>query len=374
MSDRGRLSTAHCWVIKVGSALLTNNGLGLDLAMMNAWVSQMCFIREQGIDVVLVSSGAIAAGMERLGWQERPDAISQLQAAAAVGQMRLVQAWEAVFQSHNIQSAQILLTHADHSNRQRYLNARGTLKALMEHKIVPVVNENDTVVTDEIRFGDNDTLAALVANLIEADVLVLLTDQDGLFTEDPRNSSDAVLIDESLATNPDLEKMASGSAGRLGCGGMQTKLRAGRLVASSGAATVIANGRTECILQRLYDQQKLGTLLLPDKGRMAARKQWLYGHMKTSGELVIDKGAVNMLTGSGTSLLSVGVILVNGYFQRGEMVTCVDESGVEVARGLINYGSADASKIIGMPSSKILGLLGYKGEDELIHRDNMVMV
>ncbi|MDP0560856.1 MAG: glutamate 5-kinase [Candidatus Endonucleobacter sp. (ex Gigantidas childressi)] len=374
MSNRGRLSAAHCWVVKIGSALLTKNGQGLDLEMMSSWVSQMCFIREQGIDVVLVSSGAIAAGMDCLGWEERPDTINQLQAAAAVGQMRLVQAWETAFQNHGVQSAQILLTHADHSNRQRYLNSRGTLKALMEHGIVPVVNENDTVVTDEIGFGDNDTLAALVANLIEAEVLVLLTDQDGLFTGDPRNNSNAVLIDESPAINPDLDKMAGGNGGRLGCGGMQTKLRAGRLVATSGAATVIANGRTDGILQSLYNQQTLGTLLLPEKERLAARKQWLYGHMKTSGELFIDKGAVHVLREGGSSLLAVGVIFVKGSFQRGEMVTCVDGAGVEVARGLINYGSADARKIMGMPSSMILGVLGYKSEDELIHRDNMVIV
>ena len=373
MSERSRLRAAHRWVVKIGSALLTNDGQGLDLGMMDAWVAQICAIREQGVEIVLVSSGAVAAGMECLGWQQRPDALNQLQAAAAVGQARLVQAWEAAFRKKGVQPAQVLLTHADHSNRQRYLNARGTLKALIAHNVIPVVNENDTVVTDEIRFGDNDTLGALVANVIEADVLVLLTDQDGLFTSDPRKNPGAVLINENRASDPALDAMAGGGSGRLGRGGMQTKLRAGRLAASSGAATVIANGRTDNVLVRLYQEESLGTLLLPDQGRLAARKQWLQGHMRTSGELVIDAGAVRVLKEQGSSLLAVGVKSVQGRFQRGEMVTCIDESGVEVARGLINYGSAEARKLLGRPSSEIRQLLGYEGEEELIHRDNMVI-
>ncbi|WP_263078262.1 glutamate 5-kinase [Endozoicomonas sp. Mp262] len=373
MSERSRLRSAQRWVVKIGSALLTNDGQGLDMGSMDAWVRQICMLRQQGIEVVLVSSGAVAAGMECLGWAERPDALHQLQAAAAVGQARLVQAWEASFDKEGVQPAQILLTHADHSNRQRYLNARATLRALLEHDVVPVVNENDTVVTDEIRFGDNDTLGALVANLVEADVLVILTDQDGLFTCDPRKNSEARLIHEAQASDSRLDAMAGGGSGRLGRGGMQTKLRAGRLAAGSGAATVIVGGRIDNVLGRLYQQESLGTLLLPDQGRLAARKQWLQGHMRTSGELVLDAGAVKVLREKGRSLLSVGVKEVRGYFQRGEMVACVDEQGGEVARGLINYGSAEARKLIGRSSSEIRLLLGYEGEEELIHRDNMIV-
>ncbi len=373
MSERSRLYSARRWVVKIGSALLTNDGQGLDLGRMDAWVSQICALRQQGIEVVLVSSGAVAAGMECLGWAERPDALHQLQAAAAVGQARLVQAWEASFRKQGVQPAQVLLTHADHSNRQRYLNARATLRALLEHSVVPVVNENDTVVTDEIRFGDNDTLGALVANVVEADVLVILTDQDGLFTSDPRKNTDAKLIDQAQANDAALDAMAGGGSGRLGRGGMQTKLRAGRLAAGSGAATVIVGGRIDNVLVRLYEQENLGTLLVPDQGRLAARKQWLQGHMRTSGELVLDAGAVKVLREKGRSLLAVGVRDVRGYFQRGEMVTCIDEAGAEVARGLINYGSADARKMKGQCSSMIGELLGYQGEPELIHRDNMIV-
>lgn len=373
MSERSRLQSAQRWVVKIGSALLTNDGQGLDINSMAAWVAQMCALRQQGVEIVLVSSGAVAAGMECLGWTERPRGLHQLQAAAAVGQARLVQAWESAFCQQGVQPAQILLTHADHSNRQRYLNARATLRALLEHGVVPVVNENDTVVTDEIRFGDNDTLAALVAGLVEADVLVILTDQDGLFTCDPRKHPEARLIDEARAHDSALDAMAGGGSGRLGCGGMQTKLRAGRLAASSGAATVIAGGRLDNVLGRLYRQEAIGTLLLPDQGRLAARKQWLQGHMRTSGELVLDAGAVHVLRKKGRSLLPVGVRAVRGHFLRGAMVTCLDEQGCEVARGLINYGSADARKIAGKASALIGEQLGYEGEPELIHRDNMII-
>ena len=373
MSKRNRLPTTRRWVVKIGSALLTNEGQGLDLERMDGWVTQMCQLRKAGVEVVLVSSGAVAAGMEKLGWMERPAALHQLQAAAAVGQTRLVQAWEPGFQKYGVQPAQVLLTHDDHSSRKRYLNARSTLKTLLEMGVVPVINENDTVVTDELRFGDNDTLAALVANQVEADVLVILTDQDGLFTADPRSNADARLIHEVRARDDSLDAMAGGGSGRLGRGGMQTKLRASRQAAASGAATIIVGGRTDNVLTRLFAGEELGTLLIPDQEPMAARKQWLQGHLKTAGQLVLDAGAVRVLKDQGKSLLPVGVKAVAGQFQRGEMVACVDENGNEVARGLINYGASEVARIIGKPSHQIAALLGYQGEPELLHRDNMVL-
>ncbi|MRI33734.1 glutamate 5-kinase [Endozoicomonas sp. OPT23] len=374
MSERSRLKKARRWVIKIGSALLTNEGRGLDVNSINGWVTQICQLRKQGVEVVLVSSGAVAAGMEKLNLKDRPTALNELQAAAAVGQARLVQTWESSFQYHGVQPAQVLLTHADHSNRQRYLNARSTLNTLLDMGVVPVVNENDTVVTDEIRFGDNDTLGALVTNLVEADMLVILTDQDGLYTADPRKDSLAKLISEVRAQDPSLDAMAGGGSGRLGRGGMQTKLRAARQAAASGAATVIVGGRIDQVIERLYKEEDLGTLLLPDHERMAARKQWLQGHMQTAGELVLDAGAVKVLCTQGKSLLPVGVKAVKGSFQRGEMVTCVDEQGNEIARGLINYSSEEASKISGQASKMIPELLGYEGEPEFLHRDNMVLI
>ena len=373
MSERNRLATTRRWVVKIGSALLTNEGQGLDLERMDGWVTQMCQLRKQGIEVVLVSSGAVASGMEKLGWMERPAALHQLQAAAAVGQARLVQAWEASFQKYGVQPAQVLLTHDDHSSRKRYLNARSALKTLLEMGIVPVINENDTVATDELRFGDNDTLAALVANQVEADVLVILTDQEGLFTADPRTDPQARLIHEVRAHDGSLDAMAGGGSGRLGRGGMQTKLRASRQAAASGAATIIVGGRIDSVLTRLLAGEELGTLLTPDQKPMAARKQWLQGHLKTAGQLVLDAGAVRVLKEQGKSLLPVGVKAVAGQFQRGEMVACVDENGHEVARGLINYSATEAARIIGQPSHQIEALLGYQGEPELLHRDNMVL-
>ena len=373
MSERGRLSSAKRWVVKIGSALLTDEGRGLDVQRIDNWVIQMCRLRRKGVEIVLVSSGAVAAGMEQLGLDERPSALNELQAAAAVGQARLVQTWETSFQKHGVQPAQILLTHADHSNRQRYLNARSALNTLLDMGVVPIVNENDTVVTDEIRFGDNDTLGALVTNLVEADMLVILTDRDGLYTADPRSNPDAILVDNVRARDASLDAMAGAGSGRLGRGGMQTKLRAARQAAASGAATVIVGGKMESIIERLFDEEVLGTLLLPDHGRMAARKQWLRGHMQTSGELVLDAGAVDVLVNKGKSLLPVGVREIRGNFQRGEMVTCVNESGAEVARGLVNYGVEDSRKIMGRPSHSIRDLLGYEGEPELLHRDNMIV-
>jgi glutamate 5-kinase len=312
--------------------------------------------------------------MSRLGWTVRPEQLHELQAAAAVGQMGLVQTWEAQFKRHDIHTAQILLTHDDLSDRKRYLNGRGTLRALLNLGVVPIVNENDTVVTDEIRFGDNDTLGALVANLIEADGLIILTDQLGLFDKDPRKHSDACLVTERRAGDRELDAMAGGGAGVLGRGGMQTKLRAARLAARSGAFTVIVGGRIEGVIARLRQGDVIGTLLLPEQGRIAARKQWLASHLQTRGRLTLDDGAVKVLCLGGRSLLPVGVKGVSGQFRRGEMVSCFDQSGREIARGLVNYDADEARAIAGRSSDRITEILGYMSGEEMIHRDNLVIV
>jgi glutamate 5-kinase len=360
------------WVIKIGSALLTNDGKGLDCALMQTWVDRMVALRERGIEVVIVSSGAVAEGMTRLGWSVRPESVHELQAAAAVGQMGLVQAWESRFQQHQLHTAQVLLTHDDLSDRKRYLNARSTLLTLLGFGVVPVVNENDTVVTDEIRFGDNDTLAALVANLVEADRLLILTDQDGLFDADPRSNAGANLIREAQASDPTIARVAGGG-GLLGRGGMATKVRAGKLAARSGAITTIASGRSPQVLIELADGQGPGTTLLPDTSPMNARKQWLAGHLQMRGRLVLDAGAVARLRDGGSSLLPVGVVDVFGQFSRGEMVACEDEQGERVGCGLVNYDAADARRICRKKSAEIADVLGFMNEEELIHRDNLVV-
>ncbi len=365
-------SNKPCWVVKIGSALLTADGKGLDEQAIAGWVRQMAALQHQGIRIVLVSSGAVAAGMQRLGWTKRPHALYQQQAAAAIGQMGLIQLYESVFSQYDLHTAQILLTHEDLSNRKRYLNARGTLREVLKLNVIPVINENDTVATDEIRFGDNDSLAAMVANLVEADRLIILTDQDGLFDRDPRKHSDATLIEEAEAGSAELEDYA-GEGGSLGRGGMQTKIRAAGRAARSGASTHIVNGRTEDILLRLLQGEKHGTLLLPAAGRVAARKQWLATHMQSCGNLILDNGAVKVLRESGRSLLPVGVTAVEGNFSRGDMVRCVDQAGTEVAHGLVNYSSLEAEKIIGKSSDRIESIPGYVDEAELIHRDNMVV-
>jgi len=367
-----RSSKKPCWVIKIGSALLTADGAGLDEVAIASWVQQMASLHEQGVSVILVSSGAVAAGMQRLGWEKRPHALYQQQAAAAIGQMGLIQLYESAFQKFNLHTAQILLTHEDLSNRKRYLNARGTLREVLNLNVIPVINENDSVATDEIRFGDNDSLAAMVANLVEVDRLVILTDQEGLFDRDPRQFSDAVLIKEAVAGDPGLEGYA-GESGTLGQGGMLTEIRAAERAARSGASTHIANGRTSNILLRLYENESHGTKLVPASGRLAARKQWLATHMQSTGDLVLDDGAVRVLRESGRSLLPVGVASVNGNFARGDMVRCLDLKGQEVARGLVNYASHEARKIFGQSSDQIELILGYVDEAEMIHRDNMVV-
>ncbi|MDH5692306.1 MAG: glutamate 5-kinase [Gammaproteobacteria bacterium] len=364
------------WVVKIGSSLLTNHGKGLARERIQAWADQIQMLRSKGVDVVVVSSGSIAEGMVRLGWSERPHEVYRLQAAAAVGQMGLVQAYEQAFQAHGVHTAQVLLTHDDLSNRQRYLNARSTLRGLLELGVIPIVNENDTVVTDEIRFGDNDTLGALVANLVEAEYLVILTDTDGLFTADPGQDKNAALVEEGQAGDASLLAMASkGTAGKLGRGGMATKVMAATRAARSGATTVIAGGLRENILLDV-EQRKAGsgTWLLPDIERFDARKQWLAGHLQAKGKLTLDEGAVRVLKSEGKSLLSVGVRQVEGQFGRGEVVVCVDAVGEPVAKGLINYNAEETRKIIGKPSKEIESILGYVDEPELIHRDNLVLV
>lgn len=371
--QRQKIAQARRWVIKIGSSLLTNNGRGLDTSAIQKWVEQMAQLRVQGIDIVLVSSGAVAAGMTRLGWTQRPSSTHELQAAAAVGQMGLVQTYEQAFQQYGLHTAQVLVDHDDLSNRERYLNARATLKTLLKLGVVPVVNENDTVVTDEIRFGDNDTLAALVANLIEADVLVLLTDQDGLYTADPRYQKDASLIDDVSASDSSLDSMVSGG-GSLGRGGMVTKLRAARLAARSGTPTIIVGGNIENVIQDLAQGNVIGSLLLADQQPQAARKRWLAGQLQSRGELILDDGAVRVLKQSGRSLLPVGIKMLKGKFTRGDLVICRDGAGNEIARGLVNYNYLEADKIKGESSDAIEALLGYKNEEEMIHRDNLVLV
>lgn len=361
-------------VVKIGSSLLTKGGRGLDKASIAAWVEQMAELRRQSIDVILVSSGSVAEGMCRLGMKVRPKALHELQAAASVGQMGLVRVFDDNFQQHQLHAAQVLLTHDDLSSRQRYLNARSTLLTLLKFGVVPVINENDAVATEEIRFGDNDTLAALVANLVEADLLIILTDQQGLFTGDPSLHPDAMLISEISVNDAQLDAMAGDSRSGLGRGGMCTKVRAARLAARSGAATVIASGAVENIITTVISGAELGTYLLPDIEPLAARKRWLAGQLQVKGRLVLDAGAVKMLKNKGKSLLAVGVKSMSGAFDRGELVSCVDESGLEIARGLINYGHVDAQLIAGKSSSEFEGILGYSDDSELIHRDNLVVI
>lgn len=360
------------WVLKFGSALITNGGAGLDVDRINEWVAQMAALASNDYQIVVVSSGSIAVGMQRLGWNKRPSALNELQAAAAVGQSGLVEAWERAFMDHKLRAAQILLTEPDLSNRERYLNARSALRTLLKLDVVPVVNENDTVVMDEIR-GDNDALAALVTNLVEAERLVILTDQIGLYDADPRANASAKLISEAVAGDPALEAFAAGPGTVLGSGGMVTKVRAAAQAAISGADTVIASGREERVIERLAAGEAVGTLVRASGDRVAARKQWLAGRLRSEGQVVLDAGAVRVLREQGRSLLPVGVTAIEGDFERGALVTCVTSDGAEVARGLSNYSSSEARQIMGRPSAEINSILGYVDEPELVHRDNMVL-
>lgn len=373
MTDRDEIARSRRWVVKVGSALLTDDGRGLDETMISNLVAQLAALRAAGSEIVLVSSGAVAAGVVRLGWSSRPHQVHELQAAAAVGQSVLVQSYEAAFKEHGIVTAQVLLGHDDVIARDRYLNARGALKTLLRLGVVPVINENDTVVTDEIRFGDNDTLAALVANLIDADALLLLTDQLGLFNDDPRVNPNAELVETCEVHDAGLDAMA-GEGGALGRGGMVTKLRAARLAARSGTETVIASGRQAGVLADIAAGGNVGTWLRTGKRPQNARKQWLASMVQIQGSVELDPGAVKVLRESGRSLLPVGVRGVSGGFSRGDMVSCRDSEGREIARGLVNYGADDTRRIMGSPSSEIESILGYQGEEELIHRDNLVLV
>jgi glutamate 5-kinase len=361
-------------VVKVGSSLVTNDGRGLDHDAVARWAGEIATQRRAGKEIVLVSSGAIAEGMQRLGWITRPRAIHDLQAAAAVGQMGLVQAYEAAFAKYDLHTAQVLLTHEDLADRRRYLNARTTLTTLLALGVIPIINENDTVTTDEIRFGDNDTLAALVTNLIEADLLVLLTDQEGLYTRDPRKDTAATLVRSSRAGDPALEVMAGGAGTAIGRGGMLTKVLAAKRAARSGASTVIACGREIGVLTRLAAGEAIGTMLVADTSSLAARKQWLADHVRLAGTLTLDAGAVRALAHEGKSLLPIGVVAVDGAFERGEVVGCLGPEGREIARGLINYGSQETARILRKPSSEIESILGYVDEPELIHRDNLVLL
>jgi glutamate 5-kinase len=367
-------ASARRIVVKVGSSLVTNDGRGLDLGAMANWAEQIAGLKRDGREVVLVSSGAIAEGMQRLGWAKRPHAVHELQAAAAVGQMGLVQAYESCFARHGLHSAQILLTHDDLADRRRYLNAKSTLRALLALNVIPVINENDTVTTDEIRVGDNDTLGALVANLIEADVLVLLTDQTGLYTADPRRDPHATLVRQARAGDPALEAMAGGAGSQYGKGGMLTKILAAKRAARSGASTVIASGREPEVLLRLARGEAIGTELKAEPLALGARKQWLADHVQLAGRVMLDAGAARALLQGGKSLLPIGVVRCEGVFERGEVVGCFDPDGREIARGLVNYSASETQRILRKPSSEIESILGYVDEEELIHRDNLVLL
>ena len=367
------LQRARRIVVKVGSSLVTNEGRGVDPDAVGQWCRQMAALAGEGREMVMVSSGAIAEGMKRLGWRVRPKEVHELQAAAAVGQMGLAQIYESKLHEHGMGSAQVLLTHADLADRERYLNARSTLLTLLSHRVIPVINENDTVVNDEIKFGDNDTLGALVANLVDADALVILTDQRGLYSADPRKDPAARLIENARAGDPDLERMAGGAGSSIGRGGMLTKILAAKRAASSGAATVIAYGREPDVLLRLAAGEAIGTALSPATAKLAARKQWMADHLQMRGAVIVDAGAARKVREEGKSLLPIGVTDVQGEFQRGDVIAIRDADGLELARGLANYDSSQARLIARKPSHEFEKLLGYTGEPEMIHRDNLVL-
>ena len=370
----GVLATARRIVVKVGSSLVTNEGRGVDRDAIGDWSRQLAALATQGRELMMVSSGAIAEGMKRLGWAQRPRQLNELQAAAAVGQMGLVQTYEAQLSKHGMASAQVLLTHSDLADRERYLNARSTLLTLLSLQVIPVINENDTVVNDEIKFGDNDTLGALVANLVDADAYVILTDQRGLYVSDPRRDPQARFVDDAVAGDPALELMAGGAGSAIGRGGMLTKVLAARRAAGSGASTVIAWGREPDVLLRLAAGERIGTLLTAGTPKLAARKQWMVDHLQLRGSVVVDDGAVDKLIGEGKSLLPIGVREVQGEFSRGDVIAVRDVRGVEVARGLANYSAAEARLISRKPSAQISALLGYSNAPEMIHRTNLVLL
>lgn len=367
------LKAAHRIVVKVGSSLVTDEGRGVDARAVGTWCRQMAALAGEGRELVMVSSGAIAEGMKRLGWTSRPKELHDLQAAAAVGQMGLAQIYESQLRAFGMGSAQVLLTHADLADRERYLNARSTLLTLLALRVIPVINENDTVVNDEIKFGDNDTLAALVANLIEADALVILTDQMGLYSADPRKEAGAALVNEATAGAPELERMAGGAGSDVGRGGMLTKVLAAKRAAKSGASTVIAWGREPDVLLRLAAGEEIGTVLVASTAKLAARKQWMADHLQLRGAVIVDDGAAAKLRDAGKSLLPIGIVEVIGEFHRGDVIAVRDLARNEIARGLANYSSAEARLIARKSSSEIERFLGYSNESEMVHRDNLVL-
>jgi glutamate 5-kinase len=371
---RKKIGQSHRWLIKIGSALLTNDGRGLDRTAIEGWVAQMAILHQRGIELVLVSSGAIAEGMKRLKWTRRPTELYKLQAAAAIGQTGMIQTYETYFQHYGIQTAQVLLTHHGLTSRQRYLNARSTLRTLINLKAIPIINENDTVATEEIRFSDNDTLAGLATNLVDAEIMVILTDQQGLYECDPRLDPSARLVELGYAGDPQLEAMASPKGGQFGRGGMLSKVQAANLAARSGASTLIVSGRVPDILRRIAEGETIGTLLLPARARIVARKQWLASKLKMRGKLFLDEGATQVLCHSGKSLLPIGVIHAEGDFIRGDMVICISPTGKEIACGLVNYSSEETLKILKQSSDKIEEILGYIDAPELIHRDNLALI
>ncbi len=374
MRSRADLKQAKCCVIKIGSAVLTDNGQGLNRLAINIWVEQISELKSRSIDVIIVSSGSVAEGMVRLGWEKRPHALHELQAAASVGQMGLIQAYEESFQSKGFKTAQVLLTHDDLANRTRYLNARATIKTLLSLSVVPIINENDVVANEELRVGDNDTLAATIANLMSVDLLMILTDQDGFFDADPRMNVNAKLLSEANVSDETLDIAASSGAGELGRGGMQTKLTAARIASRSGAATIIVPGLKHNVILDVIDGNNVGTLLIPNEAPLSARKRWLTAHLDIKGELVLDDGAVRAIKKSGVSLLPIGITSVNGTFDRGELVVCMSADGKEFARGLVNYSSEDVKKIQQRKSADIEACLGFVDEAEVIHRDNLVLL
>tara|TARA_B110000261_G_scaffold113782_1_gene127103 strand:- start:3081 stop:4217 length:1137 start_codon:yes stop_codon:yes gene_type:complete len=369
-----KFSQAEKIVIKLGSSIVTNDGRGLDEKCLSSLIKQIAILNSHKKKIVLVSSGAIAAGLKKLKIKKRPNALSELQSAAAVGQMDLVQVYERLFSQNNLVAAQVLLTHDDLSDRKRYLNARSTIFNLINKNVIPVINENDTVASEEIRFGDNDSLAAMVANLIEADLLVLLTDQEGLFSSDPRADNNAKLIDHAYVDDNNLDKLASGTNSEIGTGGMTTKIMAARRAALSGTHTIIASGRRVNILENLRNDQDIGTFLQSREFKLVARKKWLADNLKLKGKIYIDQGAEKALVDQGKSLLVAGVVKVTGNFDRGEVIQCVNESGSEILKGLVNYNSEEVKRIIGVSSDKIETILGYVNESSLIHRNNMIII
>lgn len=374
IATREDLSRARRWVVKIGSALLTADGRGLDTERLENWAAQVAALHRRGCQVVLVSSGAVAEGLARLGWPVRPTKLSEVQAAASVGQAGLVEAYSRCFEAHGLRTAQVLITHEDVAHRGRYLNARSTLMTLLELNIIPIVNENDAIATDEIRVGDNDTMAALTVNLLDADGLVILTDQAGVYNADPRRDSGAYLIDQREAHDAELLASAGATGGALGRGGMRTKVLAARQAADSGAATIIADGLATNVLERITRGETIGTLLVPGRGgRRAARKNWIAGQRRVRGTVHVDAGAARVLLTAGRSLLPIGMTAVDGNFRRGDLVACLDADGVEIAQGLANYDAREAKLLCGQSSERVLTLLGYGGEPEFIHRDNLVI-